>query len=131
MPMMFILELMFYYADSIVLIEADDAPKTGFGVVLIHMIADSWSLQALKLPTRLKKPRLSRLKRRQANSSRGRRELSAALENKEHHIAQELSLQLHRGRKGLRWNAICTRSKEHTNLRIMMKRHLHSSSLIS
>jgi hypothetical protein len=51
MPMMFILELMFYYADSIVLIEADDAPKTGSGVVLIHMIADSWSLQALKLPT--------------------------------------------------------------------------------
>jgi hypothetical protein len=46
-------------------------------------------------------------------SQRERDQLSVAIENEEHVVAHEQSLQLHHGRKGLWMKAICTRSVKH------------------
>jgi hypothetical protein len=85
----------------------------------------------------IKKPRLSLIKRRLVNSHRSMRMTYSAQPSnpKNIKVAREISLQLHRGRKGSRRTDICTRSVKVMikmyNLHVSMNRNLHNSSLIS
>jgi hypothetical protein len=64
----------------------------------------------------IKMPKISSLKRKSVNSSHGARKTKSAQPSRSKNIevAHELSLQLHRGKKGSRRASICTRSVEDT-----------------
>jgi hypothetical protein len=72
-------------------------------------------------------------KEKTVNSSHSGRETNSAqpLRTRNMVAAHEQSLQLHRGRKGLRMKVIYTISVKHKRSHTMLKRHLHINSLIS